>query len=74
MSKNTVKVYSWKKVVGLIWRTSEVALLGLEFGVVGSSSTHAVEEADMETMRLYQCCIQISLVVGYGKLGASNNQ
>ncbi len=26
----------------------------VEFGVVGGSSTHVVEGADMETMRLYQ--------------------
>jgi hypothetical protein len=49
-----VKVFSGKKVVGLIWRTSEVASLGVEFSVVGGSSTHAVEGADVETMRLYQ--------------------
>jgi hypothetical protein len=52
--KDMVKVFSRKRVVGLIWRTSEVALLGVEFGVVGGSSTHFVEEADMETMQLYQ--------------------
>ena len=53
-SKYMVKEFSGKEVVGLIWRTSEVALLRVEFGVVGGSSTHAVEGADMETMRLYQ--------------------
>jgi hypothetical protein len=54
-SKDMVKVFSGKKVVGLIWRTGEAALLGVEFGVVGGSITHAVEGADhMETMRLYQ--------------------
>ncbi len=53
-SKYMVKVFWGKKVVGLIWRTGEVALLGVEFGVVGGSSTHAVEGADMEAMRLYQ--------------------
>ncbi len=31
-----------------------MALLGVEFGVVGGSSTHAVEVADMEMMWLYQ--------------------
>jgi hypothetical protein len=40
--------------VGLIWRTSKVALLAVEFGVVGGSSTHAMEGTDMETMRIYQ--------------------
>jgi hypothetical protein len=53
-SKDMVKVFSRKKVVGLIWRTGEVATLGVEFGVVGGSSTHAVEGADVKTMRLYQ--------------------
>ena len=47
-----VEVFCGKKVVGLIWRTGEVPLLGVEFG--GGSSTHAVEGADMEAMRLYQ--------------------
>ena len=34
--------------------TGEVALLGVEFGVVGGSSTHAVDEVDMREIRLYQ--------------------
>ncbi len=53
-SKDMVKVFCGKKVVGLIWRTGKVALLRVQFGVVGGSSTHAVEGADMEMMRLYQ--------------------
>jgi hypothetical protein len=53
-SKDMVTVFCGKKVVGLIWRTGEAALLGVEFGVVGGSSTHAVEGVDMEMMRLYQ--------------------
>jgi hypothetical protein len=54
-SKDMVEVFCGKKVVGLIWRTGEVALLGVEFFLVGGSSTHAVvEEADTEDMRLYQ--------------------
>jgi hypothetical protein len=53
-SKDMVKVLSGKKVVDLIWRTGEVTLLGVEFGVVGGSSTHAVEGADVEMMRLCQ--------------------
>jgi hypothetical protein len=53
-SKYMVKVFSKKKVVGLIWRTGAVVLLGVEFGVLGGSSSHVVEGADMETMRLYQ--------------------
>ncbi len=53
-SKDIVKVFCGKKVVCLIWKTGEVTSPGVEFGVVGGSSTHAVEEADMEEMRLYQ--------------------
>ncbi len=49
-----VKVICGKKFLGLVWRIGEVALLGVEFGVVGGSSTHAVDEVDMEEMRLYQ--------------------
>jgi hypothetical protein len=49
-----VEVFCGKKVVGLVWRTSEVALLGVEFGVVGDSSTHAVDEVDMREIWLYQ--------------------
>ncbi len=36
-SMDMVKLYCGKKVIGLVWRTGEVALLGVEFGVVGSS-------------------------------------
>jgi hypothetical protein len=50
ISKDMVKVFCGKKVAGLVWRTGEVALLGVEFGVVGYSSTHAVDEVDMEGM------------------------
>jgi hypothetical protein len=53
-SKDMVKVFCGKKVIGLVWRTGEVAFLGVEFGVVGSSSTHAVDEVDMKEIRLYQ--------------------
>ncbi len=53
-SKDMVKVFCGKKVVSLVWRTGEVALLGIEFGVVGGSSTHAVDEVDMREIRLYQ--------------------
>jgi hypothetical protein len=49
-----VKVFCGKKVVSLVWRTGEVTLLGVEFGVVGGSSTHAVDEVDMREIRLYQ--------------------
>ncbi len=53
-SKDMVKLFCRKKVVGLVWRTGEDTLLGVEFGVVGGSSTHAVDELDMREIRLYQ--------------------
>ena len=53
-SKDKVKVFCGKKVVSLVWRTGEVASLGVEFGVVGGSSTHAVNEVDMREIWLYQ--------------------
>jgi hypothetical protein len=53
-SKDMVEVFRGKKVIGLVWRTSEVALLGVEFGVVSGSSTHAVDEVDMKEIWLYQ--------------------
>ena len=53
-SKDMVEVFCGKKVIGLVWRTSEVALLGVEFGVVSGSSTHAVDEVDMKEIWLYQ--------------------
>ncbi len=53
-SKDRVKVFCRKKGVGLVWRTGEVALLGVEFGVVGGSSTHAVDEVNMREIWLYQ--------------------
>jgi hypothetical protein len=53
-SKDIVEVFCGKKVIGLVWRIGEVALLGVEFGVVGGSSTHAVDEVDMKEIWLYQ--------------------
>ncbi len=53
-SKDMVKVFHKKKVAGLVWRTGEVILLGVEFGVVGGSSTHAVDEVNMREIWLYQ--------------------
>jgi hypothetical protein len=49
-----VEVFWGKKVVGLVRRTEEVASLGVEFGVVGGSSSHAVDEVDMREIWLYQ--------------------
>ncbi len=47
-SKDMVEVFCGEKVVGLVWRTGEVASLGVEFGVVGGRSTHAVNEVDIK--------------------------
>jgi hypothetical protein len=53
-SKDMGEVFCGKKVIGLVWRIGEVTLLGVEFGVVGGSSTHAVDEVDMKEIWLYQ--------------------
>jgi hypothetical protein len=53
-SQDMVEVFCGKKVIGLVQRTGEVALLGVEFGVVGGRSTHAVNEVDMNGIRLCQ--------------------
>ncbi len=49
-----VEVICGEKVVGLVRRTSEVALLGVDFGVVGVRSAHAVNEANIMGIRLCQ--------------------
>jgi hypothetical protein len=66
-SKDMVKVFCGKKVIGLVWRTGEVALLGVEFGVVGGRSTHAIDKVDMKKIRLCQTLLPF-LVIGNGKL------
>ncbi len=53
-SKDMIEIFCGKKVVDVVWRTGEVASLGVEFGVVGGSSTHAVDEVDMREIRQYQ--------------------
>jgi hypothetical protein len=53
-SKDMVKVFCGEEVVGLVRRTGKVALLGVEFGVVGGRSAHAVNEASIKEMRLCQ--------------------
>jgi hypothetical protein len=47
-SQDMVEVFCGEKVIGLVRRTGEVALLGVEFGVVGGRSTHAVNEVDIK--------------------------
>ncbi len=43
-SQDMVEVFFWEKVIGLVQRIGEVALLGVKFGVVGGRSTHAANE------------------------------
>jgi hypothetical protein len=53
-SKDMVEVMCGEKVVGLVWRAGEVALLGVEFGLVGGRSAHAVNEVSVKEIRLCQ--------------------
>jgi hypothetical protein len=53
-SQDMVEVFCGEKVTGLVQRTGEVALLGVEFGVVGGRSTHAVNEVDIKEIRICQ--------------------
>ncbi len=53
-SKDMIKVFCGERVVGLVQRTGEVALLGVEFGVVGGRSAHAVNEASVKEIWLCQ--------------------
>jgi hypothetical protein len=47
-SKDMVEVLCGKKVVGLLRGTGEVTSLGVEFGVVGGWSAHAVNDANIK--------------------------
>ncbi len=47
-SEDMVKVLCGKKVVGLARRDGEVAPFGVKFGVMGSRSAHAVDEASVK--------------------------
>ncbi len=53
-SKDMVKILCGKKVVGLLRGTDEVTSLGVEFGVVGGRSAHAVNDANIKGIRLCQ--------------------
>jgi hypothetical protein len=53
-SQDMVEVFCREKVIGLVQKTGEVALLGVEFGVVGGRSTHAVNEVDIKEIRICQ--------------------
>jgi hypothetical protein len=53
-SKDMVEVFCRKKVVGLIWRTGEVALLVVEFGVVGRGGRYGGDVAISDVAPKYQ--------------------
>ncbi len=66
-SKDMVEVFCREKVIGLVWRTGEVASLGVEFGVVGGRRTHAVNEVDIKEIRLCQMLLPF-LMMGNGDM------
>jgi hypothetical protein len=66
-SKDMVEVFCGEKVIGLVWRTGEVALLGVEFGVVGGRSTHVVNEVDIKEIWLCQTLLPF-LMMGNGDM------
>ncbi len=53
-SEDMVKVLCGKKVVSLLRGAGEVTSLGVEFGVVGGWSAHAVNDANIKGIRLCQ--------------------
>ncbi len=66
-SQDMVKVFCGEKVIGLVRRTGGVALLGVEFGVVGGRSTHAVNEVDIKDIRICQTLLSF-LMMGIGDM------
>ncbi len=66
-SQEMVEVFCGEKVIGLVRRTGEVALLGVEFGVVGGRSTHAVNEVDIKEIWICQTLIPF-LMMGIGNM------
>ncbi len=53
-SKDMVEVLCGEKVVGLLRGAGEVTSLGVEFGVVGGRSAHAVHDANIKGIWLCQ--------------------
>ena len=49
-----VEVLCGKKVVGLLQGTGEVTSLGVEFGVLGGWSAHAINDPNIKGTRLCQ--------------------
>jgi hypothetical protein len=70
-SKDMVEVLCGKKVVGLVWRTGDVAPFVVKFGVVGSRSAHAVVEVSVKEIRLCQT-LSPSLMMGKGDMSSLN--
>jgi hypothetical protein len=66
-SQDMVKVFCREKVIGLVRRTGEVASLGVEFGVVGGRSNHAVNEVDIKEIRICQTLLPF-LMMGIGDM------
>ncbi len=66
-SQDMVEVFCGEKVIGLVQRTGEVTSLGVEFGVVGGRSTHAVNEVDIKEIRIRQTLLPF-LMMGIGNM------
>ncbi len=66
-SQDMVEVFCGEKVIGLVRRTGEVTSLGVEFGVVGGTSTHAVNEVDIKEIRICQTLLPFSMM-GIGEM------
>ncbi len=62
-SENMVEVLCGKKVVGLARRAGEVAPFGVKFGVMGSRSAHAVDEASVKKVRLCQMLLPFFVMI-----------
>ena len=63
-SNDMVKVICGKKVVGLLQGTGDVTLLGVELGVVGGWSAHAVNDTNIKGIRLCQTLSPPFLMMG----------
>jgi hypothetical protein len=66
-SQDMAEYFCGEDVIGLVWRTGEVALLGVEFGVVGGRSTHAVNEVDIKEIWICQMLLPF-LMMGIGDM------
>jgi hypothetical protein len=62
-SEDMVEVLCGKKVVGLARRAGEVAPFGVKFGVMGSRSAHAVDEASVKEVRLCQTLLPFFVMI-----------